>query len=153
MAAKIFHFSLAISFKNLPAAFKYASLTGAGIGLMIMSLLLRKALDTLAPNVIVDSLSFLSLGILVIGALWQTSATMLPGLVYNAITHKPIGLAVVRIVRICDNKILESRVTNEHGRYGMIVAPGSYKVIVDAKNYIFPAKGIEGYKVENLEMK
>ena len=62
------------------------------------------------------------------------------GVVYNSIDKKPIDLAIVRIYRSRDNKLISSRVTDKDGRYSFVVDPDKYYITVSKEEYLFPTK-------------
>lgn len=122
--------------KNDKGALNYAATTGIGLVLLLAALTIRKALDTMAPNLFVDALSFISLGLVVIGAWYQTSVSMSPGIVFDEATKKPLPNALVRVIRSSDSKLLESRRTKADGRYGLLIEPGEYILNVMAPGHI-----------------
>jgi len=65
---------------------------------------------------------------------------MSPGFIYDSQTKHPVALALIRIFRSSDNKLLESRITKNDGHYGLLLEPGEYKIDVSAKGYVFPSK-------------
>jgi uncharacterized repeat protein (TIGR01451 family) len=63
------------------------------------------------------------------------------GVVYNALSKMPVDLAVVRLFRAKDNKLLQTRVTDKQGRYIFIVKePGKYYISVIKNGFFFPTK-------------
>lgn len=60
------------------------------------------------------------------------------GMVYNAITKLPIDLAIVRLYRKEDNKLIQSRVTDRSGRFFFLVQPGQYLIKVIKPSFVFP---------------
>ncbi|OIO18974.1 MAG: hypothetical protein CO029_03225 [Candidatus Magasanikbacteria bacterium CG_4_9_14_0_2_um_filter_41_10] len=52
------------------------------------------------------------------------------GTVYNAYTKQPIDLAMIRIIRDKTNTIVTSQVTDIHGRYYILLNPGTYRIEV-----------------------
>jgi peptidoglycan/LPS O-acetylase OafA/YrhL/5-hydroxyisourate hydrolase-like protein (transthyretin family) len=61
------------------------------------------------------------------------------GIVYNSITKQPIDLAVVRLIDK-DGKLVQTRVTDTHGRYNFVVDPGEYSIVVQKDEYFFPSQ-------------
>ncbi len=128
--------ALAKQLRNEKGAVNYAATTGIGLVLLLAALTIRKALDTMAPNLFVDTLSFVSVALVVVGTWYQTSVSMSPGIVYDAATKKPLPNAFARILRSSDNKLLESRRTKADGRYGLLIEPGEYVLNVVAPGYV-----------------
>lgn len=61
------------------------------------------------------------------------------GTVYNAITKKPVDLAVVRLYDASSNALIASRVTDNYGRYIFLVDPGQYYLKVEKPEFEFPS--------------
>jgi hypothetical protein len=70
------------------------------------------------------------------------------GMVYNAITKMPIDLAVVRLVDVVQNRVVQSKVTDRAGRYQFFAEPGKYKIEITKNDYNFPPTYLQG-KVED----
>ncbi len=78
------------------------------------------------------------------------------GMVYDAKTGKPVGLAVVRLFNRRYNDLLETQVTDRHGRFGFLVGPETYRLTVDREQYAFPSKiekGFNRYRGEDFNVK
>ncbi|MFC1617649.1 hypothetical protein ACFL2B_00035 [Patescibacteria group bacterium] len=78
------------------------------------------------------------------------------GVVYDSKTHKPIGLAVVRIFNRKYDDLLETQVTDRGGRFGFLVGMDTYRVTADKEKYKFPSlydKGFHKYKGEDFTVK
>lgn len=128
-------FSLAWQMRQEKGALNYAATTGIGLVMLLAALTIRKALDTMMPNLVVDFLTFFSLILVVVGTTYQASASMSPGIVYDAKSKKPLAHALVRVIRSSDNKLMESRITGADGRYGLLIEPGNYKVNITAPGF------------------
>jgi hypothetical protein len=68
------------------------------------------------------------------------------GMVYNAITKIPIDLAVVRLVEVTQNRVMQSKVTDRAGRYQFFAEPGRYKIEVSKNDFNFPPTYLQGKK-------
>ena len=78
------------------------------------------------------------------------------GMVYDAKTGKPIGLAVVRLFNRRYNDLLETQVTDRHGRFGFLVGPETYRLTAERDAYSFPSKierGFKRYRGEDFNVK
>lgn len=128
-------FLLSRQLRHEKGALNYAATTGIGLILLLAALTIRKALDTMLPNLLVDALSFISLLLVIIGTWYQTSISMSPGIVFDSTTKKPLRNALVRVIRSGDGKLLESRRTKSDGRYGLLMEPGEYVLNVMAPGY------------------
>jgi len=62
------------------------------------------------------------------------------GIIYDAITKKPIDLAIIRLFEVGTNRLVTTRVTDKQGRYQLIVKPGRYTVKISKKDYRFPSE-------------
>jgi len=67
------------------------------------------------------------------------------GVVYDALTKLPIGLAVVRLYSKKDNRLIQTKVTDKEGRYILIVKePGRYYLSVTKPEYNYPTRYLRG---------
>jgi hypothetical protein len=127
-----------------------------GLGLMLISWMLQKVVQiepSSAAGVTLSLLPFVAIAVVVVAIFLQTTSSMAPGVVYNMKTKQPVALAIVRVVRQEDKKLLESRVSSDKGRYGILVEPGRYILDVTAGGYNFPCTENSGYKGEVLDVK
>jgi|GEM_PF-3115674 len=60
------------------------------------------------------------------------------GLVYDALTSKPIPFAVIRVVNCADNRVIQTGISDIEGRYGLLLKPGLYSIEVQHQDYEFP---------------
>lgn len=83
------------------------------------------------------------------------------GVVYDAITKEPIGLAIVRLFD-AKKKLIETQVTDDAGRFGFLVQPSSYILEIVKQDFVYPSKLVTGktdgdfedcYHGETLETK
>ncbi len=73
------------------------------------------------------------------------------GVVYNAVTKIPVELAVVRLYRVSDNRLIKSAVSNAEGKYFLFVPePGVYKLKVAKGGFIFPSVYSAGIKDDGV---
>jgi hypothetical protein len=68
------------------------------------------------------------------------------GVVYHAYTKVPIDLAIVRLYRLPENKLVRSRVTDKGGRYFFLVQPGEYRITATKPDFIFPSVHLASVK-------
>lgn len=61
------------------------------------------------------------------------------GIVYNSTSKKPISGATVKIYTKSSGRLKDVKFTNENGEFSMLVAPGSYKIVVVKPGYKFPS--------------
>lgn len=62
------------------------------------------------------------------------------GTVYDSKNGKPVDLALVRLMRADNKKVIESKVTDHEGRFGFVITPGEYLLSVLKEKYHFPSK-------------
>ncbi|MEK7451787.1 MAG: carboxypeptidase-like regulatory domain-containing protein, partial [Patescibacteria group bacterium] len=73
------------------------------------------------------------------------------GVIYNAISKEPIGLAVVRLFQLQNEqdligKLVKSRVTDRGGRFFFLVQPGMYRLTITKNGFQFPSEHMKGKK-------
>lgn len=61
------------------------------------------------------------------------------GVVYNSITKQGTSLAVVRLIDATTGRVLQTRITDEHGRYFFHVKPGQYRIEATKAEHVFPS--------------
>ncbi len=66
------------------------------------------------------------------------------GVVYDAITKMPIDLAIVRLYRLTDGRLVQSRVTDSNGRYFFLADQGEFRISVTKKSFVFPSEYLKG---------
>lgn len=74
------------------------------------------------------------------------------GTVLNSSNYEPVNLAIVRLFDNSNNKLVETAVTDDNGRFGFFVKPGSYYMTVDKDDFHFPSKNQAGYHGEIIEV-
>jgi len=62
------------------------------------------------------------------------------GTVYNALTKRPVDLAIVRLIRTTTGKLVRTLVTDKQGRYAFLVDPGEYRIEASKQGYSFPTQ-------------
>jgi hypothetical protein len=65
------------------------------------------------------------------------------GTVYDSVTKQPLDPAYVVLTDSEGNEINTS-ITDIDGRYGFLVNPGTYKIVANKTNYIFPSAKLAG---------
>ena len=68
------------------------------------------------------------------------------GVVYNSLLKKPIDLAMVRLVKMPENKIVGARVTDKDGRFFFLVQPGTYRLEITKQAFDYPSKLLKDIK-------
>ena len=68
------------------------------------------------------------------------------GVVYNAVTKLPVDLAVVRLLKMPEQRLVMTRVTDKLGRYFFLTQPGEYRIVVVKPGHAFPSQILEGAK-------
>jgi hypothetical protein len=61
------------------------------------------------------------------------------GIVYDALTKRPLPLARVNIFSVENNKLRDSQISDSRGRFGFLVKPGDYYLTAGKPNYVFPS--------------
>lgn len=126
-----------------------------GLGFMLLSWVLQKSVQGevgVTATTLLSALPFVAVAIILVAVFLQVSSSMTPGMVYHAQTKEPVPLAIVRVIREQDKKMIESRVASAQGRYGILVEPGRYQLSVTAAGYTFPSSVGMGYQGEVFEV-
>ena len=71
------------------------------------------------------------------------------GVVYDSITKQPLDPAYVMLTDLDGNEVSTS-ITDIDGRYGFLMAPGSYRMVANKTNYEFPSKRLAGQIADEL---
>lgn len=74
------------------------------------------------------------------------------GQVYNSLNKIPVDLATVRLINADSGLVIQSRVTDNKGRYAFMVGPGSYRLAVNKNNFIFPSEFLAGVKDDGQKL-
>jgi hypothetical protein len=72
------------------------------------------------------------------------------GVVYDSFTKRPLDLAIVRLIDMDTNRIVQSRITDAYGRYEFSSQSKSYSVDVQKTGYTFPSMYLYG-KSEDVD--
>ncbi len=60
------------------------------------------------------------------------------GIVFNALSKRPVDLAIVRLLRAQTNLVVQTRITDALGRFTFIVSPGDYHLQVVKPQFTYP---------------
>ncbi len=71
------------------------------------------------------------------------------GTVYDSITKQPLDPAYV-VLSDLNGKEINTSITDLDGRYGFLLAPGTYRIVANKTNYIFPSKRLAGRQSDEL---
>jgi Mg-chelatase subunit ChlD len=71
------------------------------------------------------------------------------GTVYDSTTKQPLDPAYVVLQDLAGNEVATS-ITDLDGRYGFLVPAGTYRMIANKTNYLFPSKKLEGRTQDEL---
>ena len=111
---------------------------------------------SLISSLFLNPLSFAELFLLPV-RLWGLLMTALGlrkrnkpwGTVYDSITKQPLDPAYVVLQDLQGNEVATS-ITDLDGRYGFLLSPGTYKIIANKTNYIFPSVKLFGKTQDEL---
>ncbi|MBM3204614.1 carboxypeptidase regulatory-like domain-containing protein [Candidatus Uhrbacteria bacterium] len=70
------------------------------------------------------------------------------GVVYNALSKKPVDLAIVRLIHSEKNMVVQTRITDMQGRFSFNARPGTYRVDVQKPGYLFPSTFLKDKKTD-----
>lgn len=73
------------------------------------------------------------------------------GIVFDSTTGRPVSRALVRIFAKEFNKLRESQITDDEGRFGFLISPGEYFVTVGKPGYAFPSRFLRTAIVSQYE--
>ena len=62
------------------------------------------------------------------------------GIVFDSLTGKPIDFAIVRAFEAETGQLVQTKVTDENGRFNLLLSRGDYYVKVSKPGFIFPAR-------------
>ena len=68
------------------------------------------------------------------------------GTVYHSFTKNPVDLAYVRLLDAATKRIIQTKITDIHGRYAFFVQPGNYIVQVAKNGFVYPSQVLANQK-------
>ncbi len=71
------------------------------------------------------------------------------GTVYDSITKQPLDPAYV-VLQDANGDEVSTSITDLDGRYGFLVSPGTYKLVANKTNYVFPSVKMAGQTGDEL---
>jgi len=86
---------------------------------------------------------------LLMSALGIKKRTRRWGVVYDSVTKQPLDPAYVTLKNL-EGQTVATAITDIDGRYGFIVEPGAYALVVNKTNYIFPSAKLSGRHADEL---
>ena len=95
---------------------------------------------TLPAGLINAAFAFLRFGYILLSPILLRKKRKPWGTVIDSITGQPIKGAIVRLFETEFNKLKESQITDEFGRFGFLAEPGSYTIMAQRQGYAFPSK-------------
>lgn len=72
------------------------------------------------------------------------------GVVYDSQTKEPLDPAYVSVVDTESGKEVYNQITDIDGRYGFFLKKGTYQIIVNKTNYLFPSKLLAGQMRDSI---
>ena len=72
------------------------------------------------------------------------------GTVYDSVTKQPLDPAYVVLKDVNSGKEVATSITDLDGRYGFLVSRGSFQIVANKTNYIFPSQKLSGKKSDEL---
>ena len=66
------------------------------------------------------------------------------GVVYDAFSKEPEALAIVRLYDVTTNKVIETQVTDQTGRFSFFTQPGTYSLSVTKVPFVYPSGVVRG---------
>lgn len=62
------------------------------------------------------------------------------GVVFNSLSNEPIDLAIVRVFDVTTNRLVDTKVTDQNGRFSFLLSKGKYYIKVAKTGFLFPPK-------------
>ncbi len=72
------------------------------------------------------------------------------GVVFDAVSKEPLDPAYVSVLDAETGKEVLNQITDIDGRYGFFLKKGTYKIIVNKTNYLFPSKVLAGQMQDSV---
>lgn len=107
------------------------------------------AINTVAAVPAADAIPFLQLVFLqpwIYVGKWIKRGVL--GIVYNSQDKLPVPLATVHLVSNDNGKVVQTRITDQKGRYAFFITPGNYHLEVKKNSFSFPSALLKGVKVD-----
>jgi hypothetical protein len=67
------------------------------------------------------------------------------GIVYNSLSKQPISLVLVRLIDTQSNRLIQSRVSDEKGRFFFHATPGTYRLEASKAGLTFPSAVLKSF--------
>ncbi len=65
--------------------------------------------------------------------------------IYNSLNKMPVDLATIRLIDVQTNQIVQTKVSDKEGNFGLFVTkPGQYKIEIFKNGFTFPSKALAG---------
>jgi hypothetical protein len=74
------------------------------------------------------------------------------GLVYNSLNKMPVDLAMVRLISLETNRVVQSKVTDAKGHFIFMVNPGKYRLEVQKNGFVYPSNLLAGSKSDGQKI-
>jgi hypothetical protein len=71
------------------------------------------------------------------------------GMVYNALDKLPVDLAIIRLLDFETGRVVQSRVTDQKGRYFFVAKLGQYRIEVVKNGFVFPTTLLSGMETDS----
>ncbi len=72
------------------------------------------------------------------------------GTVYDSVTKQPLDPAYLSLVSTSLGGVVQTAITDLEGRYGFLVAPGTYRLEANKTHYQFPSDNLRGRQADEL---
>jgi hypothetical protein len=72
------------------------------------------------------------------------------GVVFDSETKEPLDPAYVSVIDTATDNEVFNQITDIDGRFGFFLKQGTYKIVVNKTNYLFPSKKLAGQMKDNV---